>query len=219
MWRPSAVIFDMDGVLFDSEAMWYEAFQLLASEGYFKADIDFFRSLIGLRSVDSEERIIEFLDGCMSLEEFKRGMLFHLEEVKRPYNGSYRLKPGVALLLKHLRDSGMRMGVATSTVHSKAISYLEAADLLKFFFHVVGGDQVSQGKPHPEIYEYCAKKLDVAPERVLVFEDSLHGVGAAHAAGMRVVHVPDMLPTCERIAQLVKGSLERIDQAIGIYVD
>ncbi|MBQ1515821.1 MAG: HAD-IA family hydrolase, partial [Lachnospiraceae bacterium] len=94
---------------------------------------------------------------------------------------------------------------------------LAAEDILRFFRTVVGGDQVSRSKPAPDIFLRAAELLGVAPERALVLEDSYNGVRAAHAGGIPVIMVPDLLPATDEMygkAAAVLGSLDDVRRAL-----
>jgi HAD superfamily hydrolase (TIGR01509 family) len=116
--------------------------------------------------------------------------------------GLLQLKAGVSELLTLLEARNIRKAVATSSSRQKAERQLERVSLLDRFEAIVTRDDVARGKPNPDLFLRAAEKLETSPERCLVLEDSYNGVRAAHAAGMRVIMVPDLLqPTMEMEAK------------------
>src|ERR1043166_9490897 len=101
------------------------------------------------------------------------------------------LFPHVKEVLEELRDMKLRLAVATSSVSASARPFLDRHQLTSFFEVIITGDEIERGKPHPDIYLRAAEKLGVAPNECLVIEDSLSGVAAGKAAGMRVAAIPD----------------------------
>lgn len=102
------------------------------------------------------------------------------------------MKPGALELLAHLESRGTAIGLATSSRTSRALDNLERAGMAGYFRAVIGGDQVEQGKPHPDIYLKALSTLRSHPEDAIALEDSDHGIRAAFAAGVRVIHIPDI---------------------------
>ena len=112
------------------------------------------------------------------------------------------VKPGLHPLLQWLQTEGVPLAVATSTRHEWAVKKLSKAGILACFHGMVCGDQVSQGKPHPEIFLSAAARIGVAPAQSVVLEDSDPGVRGATAAGMRVIQIPDVKAPTEAVRQL-----------------
>lgn len=94
-------------------------------------------------------------------------------------------------VLEELREMKLKLAVATSSVSTSARPFLDRHQLTKYFEVIITGDEVERGKPHPDIYLRAAEKLSVSPNECLVIEDSLSGVAAGKAAGMRVAAIPD----------------------------
>ena len=120
-------------------------------------------------------------------------------------NGISR-KKGIIELLEFLEIQDIPKGVATSTRYKSAIQKLELTGLLKYFEHITGGDQVSQGKPAPDIFLAAAEKMKVDPDNCLVLEDSEPGIKAALAAGM----LPIMIPDLKQPSPLIKEKIHKI---------
>jgi len=131
------------------------------------------------------------------------------------------LKPGVRELLEELSALKVPLAVATSTRGPKARARLDSAGLLPFFQAVVAGDEVAHGKPAPDIYLEAARRLGIDPRLSFALEDSHAGVRAAHAAGLKVIMVPDLLPATdeiEKLAHRVMPSLHEVRAVLNEFV-
>ena len=194
-----AVIFDMDGVIFDSEAKVQECWEEIA-EKYGMKDIQkTCRMCLG-----SNARVVEQIFKQQYGEDFdyarfskKAASLFQ----ERYGQGKLPKKPGILELLQYLKEHGIKTAVASSTNAQAVRQELEEGGLLSYFDVVVGGDMVTKSKPDPEIFLEACKKLDVSPENVYIIEDSYNGIRAAHRAGGMPVMVPDLLPATEEMRE------------------
>ena len=188
-----AVVFDMDGVLVDSERPSLALLQRLLAEAGFERTVDDLRHVCG-RPAPYMRRLLE--DTLPSggaavdafLERYTAGKLAQLEA------GEVRVFPGVHDLLDELARRGIRRAVATSTHADLALQRLRRFALDDAFDAIVTGDEVRDGKPAPDIFLRAAERLGVAPERCIVVEDSLVGVRAGRSAGMRVVALRTTFP-------------------------
>ena len=186
-----AIIFDMDGLLIDSEKLCLSSFNDSCRDFGFVVDLSVYYSTIGA----NEERARDILSGCMASDvSFSDFMIrWETKYEEKVSDGELVLKNGVTILLNLLDELGIPSAVATSSSYLKAIAKLEKMGILGSFGAVVGGDQVERSKPHPDIYIYAARALGVDPEKCLALEDSDNGVRSALAAGMRVIQVPDLV--------------------------
>jgi HAD superfamily hydrolase (TIGR01509 family) len=185
----AAFVFDMDGLLFDTERLSRQALYAAAEEMKIPLAEDAFLELIGRRMGDITRRLaVRIGDEALaaSLIECSEKHYQALLEQGVP------VKDGVAELLAWCAENGRPCAVATSTRTAKAEYKLASTNLRPFFRAVIGGDQVEHGKPAPDIYLRAAAALGVAAAQYGVFEDSEPGLQAAHAAGARVVWVPDL---------------------------
>lgn len=191
MNTPDAFLFDMDGLLLDSERVYLaQAVALLTPTGRDAKDISaFFMTMSGTSGAKAMHRLTEYLgshDHAMSFNtDWHEAVTTELAENVQP-------KPTVRETLKVLADSGHRMGVVTSTHGHRARDHLKVAGLLHFFEQVTGGDEVSATKPDPAPYLEMAAALGVDPARCAAFEDSDPGITAAVKAGCRAAQVPDV---------------------------
>jgi len=187
----AAFVFDMDGLLFDTERLSREALYAAARELKVPLAEDAFLELIGRRMGDITGRLAVRLG-----DETLAATLIECSEIH--YQAllvqGVPVKDGVAELLAWCAENGRPCAVATSTHTAKAEYKLASSKLRGFFHAVIGGDQVEHGKPAPDIYLRAAAALGVRAAKCGVFEDSEPGLRAAHAAGARVVWVPDLAP-------------------------
>lgn len=193
----AAVIFDMDGLLLDSEQIAYDIGKQVSIDLGIPWTHEVAMQLIGRNSREHESLLKGAFGDDYPLE-------VHQAEFGRRYEaviatGTIPLKPGVYALFDTLEALGIPRGVATSTRRSRALPKLDAVGLLARVDQVVAGDEVSHGKPAPDIYLEAAARLGADPVSCLALEDSNAGVRAAHAARMQVVMVPDLLEPAEDI--------------------
>ena len=186
-----AVIFDLDGVLLDSERVamdrWRQAGELLGLDGIEQV----YLRCIGTTPAKTREIMEEAYGPGFSLEDFytllrvrfRRGELGHMP-----------VKAGAREILEALKAAGLILAVASSSPEDYVRRELAAAGLLDFFDHVVTGDMVTHSKPDPEIFFKAGALCGAEPEEIWVIEDSFNGIRAAHAAGMRPLMVPDLIP-------------------------
>ena len=183
------VIFDMDGVIIDSEPMQLAAYNVvLGSHGVQLSEEDFIRWCVGRRSPD----IVAFLRKHFQLPE----SVEHLLSAKSTAYASIlreniRPMPGLLPLLDHLTSSGYRLAVASSSSVADIEEILAGLGVRKQFQIIVSGEEVSNGKPAPDIFLEAAHRLGVPPEECVVIEDSQSGVEAAVQAGMYCIAVPN----------------------------
>jgi HAD superfamily hydrolase (TIGR01509 family) len=198
--RVSAVIFDMDGLMLDTERVERVTFQRAAADfGFHSLEEPYVRT-IGRNWPDSKRIFAEALGDQFPYDEIRKRWRQYTETYIAESGVSE--KPGLRELLEFLEKVDVPKAVATSTIRVKALALLQQSNLLHHFGAVVGGDEVSAGKPDPAIFLAAAKRLNVEPQRCLVLEDSGPGIQAAHAAGMISVLVPDTVqPTAETLAR------------------
>ncbi|MEH6446612.1 MAG: HAD family phosphatase [Oceanospirillaceae bacterium] len=187
-----AAIFDMDGLLLDSEKICMQCFLTACEDVGFVADKDVYISCIGSNKQRTKQLLI---DGHRDMPYAQICQRWDALYADRAFNQLVPLKAGVKAFLKELSALGVPMGVATSTAYSTAKVKLENAGLLDYFDFVIGGDQVLKSKPHPQIYLNAAQKHNLGVHECVAFEDSENGVLAAHAAAISVIQIPDLVPT------------------------
>jgi len=194
-----AVIFDMDGLLFDTEPLIKTAkLGALRALGFELSDA-FYNSMIGVPGPECDIRIQTHFGPAFPMDDYLssyRGDWSRLTEKGVP------LKTGAADIIRHFHGLGMPIGLATSSGRETASHHLHTAELHHYFRAVVTRNDVSRGKPHPDLYLKAAELIGIAPERCLALEDSHNGVRAAHAAGCRPIMVPDLLTATDEMHSL-----------------
>jgi HAD superfamily hydrolase (TIGR01509 family) len=188
---PRAVIFDMDGLLLDSERVALACFAQAAQALGVAWPEALGLSLVGLNVADSNRRILAALGEDFPIDALRAGFDERYDGAVR--RGEIPLKPYVRELLDYLEAQRIPCAVATSTRRVRAETKLAHAQLLPRFKALACGDEVRRGKPAPEIFELAARQLGVEPRDCLALEDSNAGVRAAMSASMRVVMLPDLL--------------------------
>ena len=200
--RPDAVIFDMDGVLFDTERLYVDAWRQAAAQMNLRDMEPTIQGCIGLSAADTRRWFATHHPADFPFEEFiateRRCFFDTLDRDGLP------IKPGAPELLRWLREQGVPVALATSSRATSAGRHLAAAGWQEGVFDaIVTGDMVENGKPAPDIYRLACRTLGVSPAASLAVEDSYNGLRAAAAAGMRPVMVPDLLPPTDEIAPLL----------------
>lgn len=207
-----AIIFDMDGVLLDSERIIRDVVCCVSSELGYPIPDDIYLMCVGRNARD----VRQLLDECIS-PHFPHEEVYERADVdlqKIVSKGGWPLRPQVRAALDQLSARGIRRCVATSTARIRAHDRLRSADILHYFEHVSGGDEVSRGKPAPDIFLLAAERLAIAPCNCVVIEDSEYGAQAALEAGMRCVMVPDLKTPPETIRNRVDGVFGDILMAV-----
>ena len=206
-----AVIFDMDGLLLDTERIALVAFHATCEHFGLGDETKVFMRCIGTNTALGEQVLKEGLQGKVDHLEFAH--VWDAKYIQRTSNTPIPLKDGAAELLEHLAAVGVPAAVATSTVSTRAIQKLQDAGILASFKAVVGGDQVKNSKPHPDIYIKAAEVLGVKPGGCLALEDSENGVRSAVSAGMTVIQIPDMVkpsPALRSLGHIILHSLHDV---------
>lgn len=183
-----AAIFDMDGLLIDSERIIMQACIIAAKRvgiTYTQAE---YVELIGRAGPDSTRIMQEQLGGVLNFNQVMQG----LDSLLAEHNYAFPLKNGVLPLLKHYQSNNVICSVASSSPIHHISHRLSQVGVFDYFSHITSGQEVTRGKPKPDIYLLAIKKLGISPDDCIAFEDSENGARAAIAAGLKVVVVPDL---------------------------
>jgi len=195
--RPRAVIFDMDGLMLDTEPLAARAWDDAAETLGVAFDRTLPPRLIGRNLTDCSAMIRAHYGDFADYPVDALLAHWHAAYDAIVTREGVATKPGVFELIDWLEARNIVRAVATSTRRDRAIRKLTHAALLPRFAVLVGGDEIARGKPAPDIYLEAARRLGVAPEGCVVLEDSEPGVRGAFAAGMTPIMVPDLLPPSE----------------------
>jgi len=183
-----AVIFDLDGVIADSEPCWNEIDAKLLAEHGITYRGEYHRNVLGV----SYRLAVEFYKKAFGLSVPTDEMMRRRGEIAADFFANrIDVFPSTKPVLQELRQMNLHLAVATSSVSASARPFLARHGLTAFFEAVITGEEVEHGKPHPDIYLRAAEKLGVTADACLVIEDALSGIAAAKAAKMRVAAIPD----------------------------
>ena len=203
-----AVIFDLDGLLLDSEIVAFKVYEELGRRFQFELTLpEFMQDFCGRPLRRNVAYCNERFQLPWSLEEAVEEVL-RIE--KQILDEGVDVMPGAIELLTFLKENDYKTCVASSSARERSMRLLEKHDLVKFFDDFVFGPEVEKGKPNPDIFLKAAEKVGVAPENCLVLEDSQAGIQSGYTAGMYVICIPDLkYPTEEYVemATAVKESL------------
>ena len=205
-----AVVFDLDGVLLDSEELWDAAREQLAHERGGRWNQRAQRDMMGMSSVEWSRYMHEQIGLRAPPDEINREVVERLQAL---YRERLPLIDGAREAVARVADR-WPLGLASSSNRPIIDLVLELADLAPFFVTTVSSEEVGRGKPAPDVYIEAAARLDVAPERCAAVEDSHNGIRSAQSAGMRVIAIPN--PTFPpdtaalELADVVLDSLERL---------
>jgi HAD superfamily hydrolase (TIGR01509 family) len=211
-----AVIFDVDGTLIDSMWIWKQV------------DIEF----LGKRGIELPEKLQSEIEGMSysetaiyfkarfdlpeSLEEIKEEWRLMAEDY---YKWHIKLKSGAKEFLKLLHEKGYIIGIATSNSRELVDHMLANHGIRQYFSHIRTSCEVEKGKPHPDVYLKVAEDMDIDPKHCLVFEDTLSGVMAAKAAGMRVISVADetSAESKDKLIQMTEGYIQSFEEVMDYF--
>ena len=208
-----AVVFDMDGVIFDSESLVIRMWERVAKEHGVDGVVEVCRQCFGTNAEATKRIFLDHYGEDFPYDEYKAEMsaLFHQEAA----GGKLPQKPGVRELLEYLKKNGVAVGLASSTREAVVRKELEEGGFLPYFDVLVCGDMVSRSKPFPDIYLEACARLGFAPVDCCAIEDSYNGIRAAKAAGMRPIMVPDLAEPTEEMrekAECILPSLLEVEK-------
>ena len=182
-----AVIFDLDGVLVDSEHVWDEVREELARERGGRWNDRAQAEMMGMSSVEWSRYMHDVIGLAEPPEEISAEVV---RRMQARYARELPVVPGAIEAVRRLRVS-YRLGVASSSNRPLIDTVLSATGLARLFEATVSSEEVARGKPEPDVYLEAVRRLDVEPERAAAIEDSENGIRSARAAGMRVIAIPN----------------------------
>lgn len=195
-----AVVFDMDGVLFDTERVCMESWVAVAEKNGLPDMEEIFPRCIGRNANDSKKIVLEAYGQDFDYDTFRREasdwFWKYIREKGLP------VMTGVHEILAWLKEEGWITGLASSTKRSSVEDHLEQAGIKEYFQTIVTGDMVEHSKPLPDIYLMACRNLGVEPHLAYAVEDSPNGIRSAYAAGMCPLMVPDMLQPDDEISHM-----------------
>jgi len=208
----NTVLFDMDGLLLDTEPLWGESMLRIAEKHNIPISRDRFKETTGLRIYEvTDYWSIKYpWEGSTSMEVANE----ILDEIIKTSKDKGSVLPGVERLLLLLKENGYKTGLASSSPGRMIQDLVDHFGITQYFDVITSADKVELGKPHPAVFLHCAEDLGATPLECLVLEDSVNGMIAAKAARMKVVVVPDELHFEDprfALADMKLKSLENLD--------
>ncbi len=205
-------IFDMDGVLFDTERMYQETWREVASEMGITLPPEYTYYVSGA----SKDGVYEAVRRFYHTDDPLRITTEVYERMHVKQQSPLPIKPGVTEILQYFKEQKIKTAVASSTFHEQVKDNLEHNGLASYFDTVICGDEVTKAKPDPEIFLKAAEKLSLSPQDCYVFEDSFNGIRAAHAAGCVAVMVIDLMEPDKEIRSLADYIFSDLSEARNI---
>lgn len=207
-----AVIFDMDGLMIDSERVTYNGYQKVMKDMGYDISEEFYVTLLG-RTIPTATKMFKDvygddfdLDTAIPLVHKYMADLFENEGVP--------IKKGLLPLLKYLKENGYKTIVATSSQRKRVDRILELAKIGEYFDDSICGDEVEHGKPNPEVFLRSCQKLGVQPNEAIVLEDSEAGIQAAYSGNIKVICIPDMKYPDEEYAKMTTEIFDSLEDVI-----
>lgn len=191
----SGAIFDMDGLMFDTERLYQETWREIAAEMGITLPIEFTKEISGTNGDLLNRIVIKYYNTDHPEQLFERCV----KEVEQKLAREVPIKPGLFELLEYLKANGVKLAVASSSYQHVIETNLRTSKTESYFDAVVSGQKLERGKPFPDIFLYAAKQLNMDPNNCYVFEDSINGVLAGLAAGCETIMVPDYVEPNETI--------------------
>lgn len=207
-----AVVFDMDGVIFDSERAVLECWLELADKYAIPNIMEPYLACTGTTMARTREIMMETYGPDFPYDEYaaEASAMFH----ERYDGGRLPMKRGVREILEYLKSHGKRIALASSTRRETVVNQLRDAKILEYFDEVVTGDMVERSKPEPDIFLLACEKVGVAPTRAFAIEDSYNGIRAAHSGKLRPIMVPDLRPADAEMKELAEAVLEDLEAVL-----
>ena len=203
-------IFDMDGTLFDTEKLYRQMWLDVAEEFGEEKNFELPTAISGTNLGEESLRIIRKFYPNIDAEAYLARVL---EEVRAAAEKNLELMAGVEEILMFLKSAGVKCAVASSSPAELIERNLKRTNLRGYFESVVGGDQVSNSKPAPDIFLLAAKELNLALSDCYIFEDSLNGIRAAAASGGAAIMIPDTVQPTDEIKNLCAAIYPNLTEA------
>lgn len=213
--RMNAVIFDMDGVLFDTERLCERSWLAVAEKHKLPGMKEIFPRCIGLNANDSRRIVMDAYGEEFDYPGFREeASVWFWDYIEK--NG-LPVMTGVREILEWLKENRWKVGLASSTRRSSVLNHLEQAGLRDYFSVIITGDMVEHSKPQPDIYLLACRELGVEPTQAFAIEDSPNGIRSAHRAGMLPLMVPDMIAPDEEMRSLSHRIFQNLTEVLDYF--
>ena len=216
-WNVSAVLLDMDGTLLDTEKVYFNSLvAALNASGYTDDAVALGHAMVGLPGPACEAMLLDRYGETFPLAEINRAFLVNRDKFME---AGLPLKPGTLELLDGLAAADCPIAIVTSSSRSSAERNLSLAGIRSRFDTILTLDDVTRGKPSPDLYLLAARRLGFAPQACIAVEDSNHGVAASHAAGAITIMVPDMAPPTDETRAKCAAVLPDLNAVLAMLRD
>lgn len=207
-----AVVFDMDGVIFDSERAVMNCWLELAHKYNIKDIEKPYFACVGTTMTRTREIMLETYGEDFPYDEYAResSLMYH----EKYDGGKLPMKPGVMELLSYLKEKGKKIALASSTRRETVTNQLRWAGIIDYFDVIICGDMVARSKPAPDIFLKACQELGVSPENTYAIEDSYNGIRAAHAGQLRPIMVPDLLEADDEMRGMAECVCDNLNEVI-----
>jgi HAD superfamily hydrolase (TIGR01509 family) len=211
------VIFDMDGLIFDTERLSYESWKEAAKEFNIDFDLNLLYKLLGTNHESVRNTLHNEFENKINVDNYimERNNIY----LSKIMNGEVEKKKGIEELLRYLTDKNIKKAVATSSNREIAYKLLKDAGIYDYYDYILCGDEVKKSKPNPEVFLRVAEKLDIPANQCMVLEDSEAGTIAASRAKMTPVIIPDLKNPSEDIEKLAFKKLNNLEEVINLIED
>lgn len=209
--RMFSVIFDMDGTLLDTQSICVPAWEYAGKMQGIPGVGNAIAAICGMNEVGWTAYLEQHFRE-LDIDVFKKTMREYIIK-----NGKVTYKKGAEALISFLKENGVKLALASGSSHASIDHHLKEVGATDVFSVVVGGKDVENGKPAPDIFLLAAQKLGVNPADCFVIEDSENGIRAGYAAGMRCIGIPDVVQFSEEVKDMMTAHLSSLDEAIEIF--
>lgn len=208
------VIFDMDGLIFNTEELTIKSWQEAGKLNNYNISKEFLLSLLGMNKKSIKLQFEKYFNDKFEFEymynEHERFLNKIIDE------GGLRTKKGLNELLGYLTENKIKKAVATSSSRKRTEKFLSKAGILNIYDGIVCGDEVTESKPNPEIFLKTCKKLNVKPSNAIVLEDSERGLEAAISGGIKCILIPDLVEPSKRHSKLAYAKVKNLSEIIDL---
>ena len=206
-----SVIFDMDGTLLDTQSICVPAWEYAGRMQGILGVGDAITAVCGMNEVGWTAYLEQHFEE-LNIDLFKKTMRDYIIE-----NGKVTYKKGAEALISFLKENGIKLALASGSSHASINHHLKEVGATDIFSVIVGGKDVENGKPAPDIFLLAAEKLGVNPKDCFVIEDSGNGIRAGYSAGMKCIGIPDVAPFSDEVKAMMVEHLSSLDEAIEVF--
>lgn len=203
-----AIIFDMDGVIFDTEMVYLKVWSKVFEKYGYKMTKEIYTSVLGTGRENVKKVFVNNYGSNLPIDDMYKEKD---ENLAKEIEKGVALKAGAYEILKYLKENDFKIALATSAISKRAFKQLKQANIYKFFDAVVCRDEVEKTKPNPDIFLKAADKLNVNKSECIVIEDSSAGIKAAFNAGMIPIHVIDLKDADSDILEMAYKSFNNLN--------